>query len=257
MTLNETPFLRQLTNLAALVIKKHDGIDRLRKSEKISAGTYSDKEAYVVDCLLALGEVELTFTQLRQTPYFLNKYRQNFNKDMDINKFDYLIYHIEPHFFRITGLLDRVMILVNKVLLMKLNSKECKTYALLPKRNGKRKKDGKYAGKLQVVHGLVSSIENLEDVVDDHRQQRNIISHQGRFQGADLVDVEMYNLVLSSPGPSDISPKYARMMQRETNKAIDNYCTRMETFNSIVRQHINNIYDCLHKSWFANYKDLD
>ena len=177
-------------------------------------------EKYLHNCFNSLGEVYTSLKQLKMSSIFLTNFRAtNKIKENDITRFDYCIYHIESHFFRLTGFLDRILILVNEILVLNIEHKKCKQETfLINYQNKKEGKDGKYAHLIKNRNNkLFELLINLQEYISNYRHERNIITHQGRFEDERLRKIEGLNLVLHLD-KSNETQKLKYLIKNETDK---------------------------------------
>lgn len=253
--MREIPFLRHLTNLASSIIQKYsdENKDFLKSNEPI---LYNRDEAYVVNSLLSLGEVETVFDQLEQSPYFLSNFRITDSlKKEGINRFHHIVYHIESHLFRAAGILDRLFIHINTVLNIGLTPEECKPYNLLVTLKGK---EGKYNKQIkQYGSDLNDELINMLNSVNKLRDLRNFISHQGRYQSEHFKHIEMYYILLASEGPNEYKEgRYKYFYKSKTDNAIKRSKTEMLTFNNEIRLQLDFIYSRIEEIWKVEYEKL-
>lgn len=248
--MKEIPFQRHLTNLASKIIQKHTKALIGESEEEIK---YSKKENYVVKTLLSLAEIEFVFEQLEQTPHFLSNFRHTKTlKEVRINRFHHIIYHIESHLFRTTGILDRMMIHLNEVFKFGLSQEKCKAHNLLMNRKGK---EGKYAKEIRNKNPkLYSTLINLMNLIDRFRDIRNEISHQSRYRSERLMYVEMYHIFQQRGEVEFLKTPFKNHIKKETDKSVDSYKKHMLNLNSEIRELLDEIYSYLEVVWKEEYK---
>lgn len=252
--MKEIPFQRHLTNIASKIIQKHTKNNQgalTGASEKEIK--YSKEENYVVRTLLSLGEIEFVFEQLEQAPYFLSNFRHTKSlKEVGINRFHHIIYHIESHLFRATGILDRMMIHLNEVFKLGLSPEKCKAHNLLMNRNGK---EGKYAKEIKNRNPkLFSTLINLMNLIDRFRDIRNEISHQSRYRSERLKYVEMYHILQQEGEEEFLKPAFKTQIKKETDKAVNSYKKHMLKLNSEIRKLLDETYGYLESIWKEEYE---
>lgn len=247
-------FIQYLTNHASVIVQKYSALDEIRKESNLK-DNYTPKESYVVESLLSLGEVETVYQQLEQSPYFLANFRSSkILKEKGITRFDHIIYHIESHLFRATGIFDRLLIHVNVVFKFGLLPEDCKSHNILINKKGK---EGRYCPQIRGEDiELYSRLLDLMNLVNTYRNLRNEISHQKRYESGTLRDVEIYN-VLQTTEPShhgfDIN-RYAAFIKTRFDKTADFYKKEMLGFNDKVRKLLDIIYSRLQMKWDNEYK---
>jgi hypothetical protein len=242
--MKEYPYLRVLTNLSSEIIKQYSNTDK----------DYSDKDSYVVNAFLSLGEIESVFEQLEQSPHFLSNFKLTKSlKENGISRFNHIIYHIESHLFRATGILDRMLIHINVVLNIGLSPENCRTYYLLTDDKGK---EGKYAPNIKNKSAeLFQSLLELRNYVNRYRELRNMISHQKRYASASLKKAEMYHIVQQGEdhnGPF-AAGNYDHFIKLEMDRAVRQYKTQMLDFNSGTRKLLDKIFMFLQEVWHREY----
>jgi len=252
--MREFPYLRHITNLASLVLKKYsDGNNSDMNSKSIP---YTLSEQYIVDGLLTLGEIETTLEQLNQSPFFLSNFRQNPNlKKQGIDRFQHIIYHIESHLFRTTGLLDRLLIHINTVFQFGLEPKDCKPYLMLENQNGK---PGKYFNLIK-DHSSELGTELLEifHLINEVREPRNTISHQERYRSEHLKYVEMYSILSNDTMPNEWNQgMYYHHFKLRTDEAVRKSKHEMIQFNEQIAEHLDCVYRLLYPIWKEQYKEI-
>ena len=233
----------KLNSLASEFINKNLDKTPIEKGKETTP-----KIDYLIESFLALAEIENIFEQLEQTPYFLSNFRQTKKlKEKGISRFNHIIYHIESYLFRITGIMDRMMLLLNIVFETNLVPEKCKSYNFLLNNEGK---EGKYAGIIKKSDPeLYLELNLLSLLIQDFRKIRNEIAHQKRFNSKDLRNIELFNIV-----ESDIeNDNYKYVIKRETDKTVAEYKRKMLSANEKIRTHLEKIYECLNFIWSETY----
>ena len=208
----------------------------------------TDKENYAIDTFLALAEIETVFEQLEQTPYFLSNFRQTKTlKKREITRFNHIIYHIESFLFRTTGIIDRMLLLLNVIFETKLPPEKCKQPNFLLNKNGK---NGKYAHIIiKRDSELFLELNLFATLIQDFRNIRNEITHQKRFNSKDLKNIEMFHLVMQNAEMK----KYKYQIKDETDKVVFTYKNWMLDFNKKIKIHLDKIYEHLDIIWTEEY----
>jgi len=251
--MKEGPFLRRLTNLSSVIIQKYHQPDQDWQLQQ-AAAAYSQKEQYTVDALLALGEIETVYDQLEQSPYFLANFRQTQAlKSKGIARFDHIIYHIESHLFRATGILDRMLLLINCIFELQLPPEKAKAYNILTDKKGN---EGKYASVMKSFDStLYNNLLDLLKVIDKHRDARNEISHQKRYNNKKLNTIEMFHILQTSHNPDFTERHYLYFAKQEADKVVKVYKEKMLKFNNKIRSLIDAIYTGLENRWVTEYQN--
>jgi hypothetical protein len=245
--LKKETFKNKLNNLASKFI--NENLDSTKGKIPVENGQETTpKIDYLIESFLALAEIETIFEQLEQTPYFLSNFRQTKKlKEKGISRFNHIIYHIESYLFRITGIMDRMMILLNIIFETNLVPEKCKPYNFLLDKKGK---EGKYAEIIKKGDPeLFLELNLLGFLIQDFRKLRNEIAHQKRFNSKDLRDIELFNIV-----ESDVEiDNFKYLVKRETDKTVSEYKRKMLGANEKIRIHLEKIYECLDFIWSEAY----
>jgi hypothetical protein len=200
------------------------------------------KDKYFVDCFLAFGRVETCMEQLQQSPLFLSNFRSTESlKKNNITRFDHIIYHIESYFFRLTGLLDRLLILTNFCLELGLTNINCKPNVLI---NNLKGKEGKQAPRIKKISpNLLTQLIKLNNIINDFREIRNEIAHEKRYIPDYLKYIEM--LDISYRSEKDTIKK--NEIKKASKKAFDYLVTfeknKMTDLNDEIIKQILMIYN--------------
>lgn len=251
--MRESSFSQSLATKTSLIIQKYIPIDELsfnkNDNRKIS---YTNEELYVVNSLMTLGEVESVYRQLEQSPHLLANFRRTKSLERNsITRFDHIIYHIESHFFRATGILDRLLIHINVVFKLGLNSKKCKPSTILQNQNGQ---EGKYAISIKEYSlDLYNNLIQLLGLINTFRVKRNEISHEKRYSSDKLHYIEMFNLLTSNETTKSDFVGYKFLIKRETDKAVTTYKNRMLDFNLSVKKLLDPIFVQIENKWIEEY----
>ena len=250
---NEIPFQRTLTDIVSGIIRKYTkGKDKERMWSK-EPYPYTLKEQYVADTFLALSEVESVFKQLEQSEYFIANYRQTKKlSEQGINRFQHIIYHIEAHIFRQTGLMDRLLFLLNIVYELKLSPVKCKRFMFFANKKGKAAKFEKLIRNDNAK--LFEWIELLNSSIDLNREIRNEIAHQSRYSSEKLRDVELF-FIVDEEGVSELpngSLKYIK--KKYADDAVKKFQLAMNTMNLEIRSNLRHIYSFMEFTCTTKYE---
>jgi hypothetical protein len=177
-------------------------------------------EQYLKDSFLALGEVDVLLIQLNHSAILLANFRSTKAlKKNKISRYDYIVYHIEGYLLRVTGILDRVLILVNIVLNLKIKHYKCKASYMLVDDN---KKSG-IAGVIKDIDAkLFNELLSLSAYIDMFREDRNQIAHSKRISYQDLSHIEAYCIVSHDDVTGEFT-KWAHLFKREADKKVMEY----------------------------------
>ena len=206
------------------------------------------KQGYLIDAFSALIEIETIIEQLEQTPHFLSNFRQTQKlKENGIRRFNHIIYHIESYLFRTTGIVDRMMILLNIIFETNLPPEKCKTYNFLL---DNKQKEGKYAGVIKERSSeLFLELNSLALFIQKFREIRNEITHQKRFNSNHIRNIELFNIVEFDVETSN----YKHFAKREADKKVSMYKKKMLDTNNKIKAHIDKIYELLDFIWVETY----
>lgn len=244
-------FKEKLANLASEIISKE-----LKNSNDLFADRKNTettkKEDYVITTFLAIGEIEITIEQLKQSAIFISHFRQTKKlTENKITRFDHTIYHIESYLFRTTGALDRILILINIILDLKLEPEKCKPHNFLLNTN---RKEGKYAPIIKKRSPeLYLELNLLFMAINDYREIRNEITHQKRFKNEDLRTIEMLDIVQRDKNNELNVSNFKYLIKRETDKVISKYKKNMILFNDKIQKHVHEIYRYSEDIWQEEY----
>jgi hypothetical protein len=250
--LENNAFSDHLTLLASDLIKNldsskksRDGFDPIRP--------LNARENYLRECFFAMGEVRTVIFQLEQSAIFLANFRMT--KALKINKisrFDHMIYHMESYIFRVTSVLDRLLILVNRVLNIGLDDKNCKPFRMLVNNKGKK---GDQTHHIEAVPGLFDALLKVGKLIDPLRDQRNSVAHSKRIEIDDLRTVEMYHIVLTDTEDPEIL-KRAFLFKQETDKKVWQYKAMLNKDTKNLKFQVYEVYNLLKDSFNIEYSRL-
>lgn len=250
-------FQNFLEPITSEIIQKY-WIDKngLLKKDPDFTPNYSKKEKYAVDTLLSLGEIESLYDQLEQAPYFLSSFRQTKTlKEKGISRYDHIIYHIESHLFRTTGILDRMMIHLNIVFKFGLSPLKCKAYNLLLDKKGNLTQHSKIIGEINPK--LLLILIKFKEIVDHFRDSRNQITHQSTYRSEILRNVQLYDIAKKIYPLEYPIKRHKHVEKRITDKAVRKYKTDMLEFNSGIRAILDHVYPYLEEIWKEEYAKKD
>ncbi|MXV52456.1 hypothetical protein GS399_15885 [Pedobacter sp. HMF7647] len=245
-----TDFLQQLAIMVSDMIKKVD-----TSSKAIHGFTPNrpllKQEKYLLDCFLASAELEDLIKQLNTSGYLLANFRNtNTLKKNNISRFEYIIYHIEGHLLRVTGVIDRLLILVNHVLQIGLANFCCKPHFML---KNKKNKKALHSAEIEKVPLLHESLFKLSAFVDQFRDERNSIAHSKKITYQDLREIELYHLLIQTSTNPKID-KLKIVSKRKTDIKVSEYKEAMLKCNQEIKDLITPIYgillDQFHKRHF-------
>jgi hypothetical protein len=210
-------------------------------------------EEYFYDCYLAVAEIYTILRQLDQSAVFLANFRSSKTlKEAKISRFEHIIYHLESHLLRMTGVLDRLLILVNQVLRMGLKDVSCKSHNMLVSKDHKK---GKHAHKVEAVEGLFDALIAVSTFMDQFRDERNSVAHSKRINFEDLKKIEMYHVVYGDTTDPEIV-KWMFLIKRETDKKVWDYKAETIKSNTILKTLVGKVYDILDMQFTAHHTKL-
>ncbi|WP_295790639.1 Cthe_2314 family HEPN domain-containing protein [Mucilaginibacter sp.] len=214
-----TSFLQKLTNLAAELIK----LDTIKKP---SLGFHPSRplhrhERYLNDCFLALGEIDSVVKQLNYSAIFLANFRNTPTlKKNKISRYEYMVYHIEGYLFRVTGVMDRLLLLVNIILELGLEQKECKASEILINKKGKR---GKFSNDIEnAIPDLLEALIKILTYINNFRDDRNTIAHSQKINYKDLRQIEGFHLALQNDITGELE-KHKHLIKLKTDRKVLEY----------------------------------
>ena len=250
-TLKENNFKEVLKKSANNIIQKLP-IENILKDDFTRPKT-TEKEDFVINNFLALGEVETSIEQLRQSSCFISNFRLTENlKKNNISRFDHIIYHIEAHLLRTTGILDRILILTSLSFDLKIRPEKCKPNIFLFDYKGK---EGKYAPVIKNRNPvLFEELVNLNETINDYREIRNEIAHQKRYKSEDLKIIEMLDLGFRDENHKQKDKNLNYQIKRVFDLAVSMYKKEMIDLNNKITEQILNIYNELVKVWSEEYE---
>lgn len=254
MKIREHRFVQKLADENSKFLRKR-GISFF---EEYRLGTSVPKrQRYLIDCFIQIGEIETNFNQLIMASLFISKYRTSKEqKAYSFTRFDFVVYHYENYLFRITGLLDRVLILVNKVIRLGFDDKNCKPYLFLVDEKGQQ---GKYSeriiGRSKILFNV---LVELQGVTEKFREARDMISHRSRFSSTELNDVELLSITLAESTFENEQEKLTiiKLHKIETDDAVKNIKEEMKVQINKVNKLLETIYDELLPIWEERYFNI-
>lgn len=245
----EDSFLQRLTNSVSPVLVE---LDTFKKPSKgfHPKRPLTTAEQYLISTFKAFAELEGLAGQLDLAAIFLTNYRNTATlKNNKITRYDYLNYHIEGHLFRITGIMDRLLIAVNVVLEMGMSTNKCKPVIMLISKGKKTK----LADQLDVLPGLFTTLCKLSIFIDSFRDDRNTIAHAERVSYEDLKLVEMLSIVTQNRHPLiehyDVMKEYLKL---EGDKRSQEFKKAMLETNEHIRSLLAPIYILLEGHFNSN-----
>ncbi|WP_426324364.1 Cthe_2314 family HEPN domain-containing protein [Pedobacter sp. R-06] len=146
---------------------------------------------YLRSCLLALSEVEEFVLQLYQSVIYLSGFRTNQAvREARITRYHHIVYHIEGHLLRTTGILDRLLILVNEILELGISEHNCKANQMLYIRKSIK---ASHAMHINYYPGLFGSLVSVMEQIELLREDRNMVAHQKGINYDDLRKIQVLN----------------------------------------------------------------
>ena len=208
--------------------------------EKDKDRRFTKDEQYVSDCLSAINEVEDLYKQLNQSIYFLTNFRTTKNlKNVGITRFDYIVYNVESYLYRVTGILDRVLILCNVVYNIGLLDKQC----TIPKffESGKDNDPCKIIKNSNPV--FFAKLNDLKDLIGRYSNKRNEIVHRKRYYDESIRVAELLNIVIESNNTThDKLEAFKHRRSVEQNQVTAAFKKEFHSFNTQIRDSLDSIY---------------
>ena len=211
-----------------------------RGQEFVPLRKYLPHEEYGRAVLLAAAEVNTTLTQLDQTTIFVANFRSTVKlKTHEIDRFDHIVYHLENFLIRITGCLDRCLVLVSTALDLGNEPEDC-SYRLI--RKNKHVKGSRVLGPLGEING----------VIKPYSKQRNAVAHRKRYYEPELRNLEMLSLVRRLE-PDVVSEHLVKL---EGNRVVAAKKGEMSDTNRRLQAAVSRLFDALEPEVKKHYKRL-
>jgi hypothetical protein len=201
--LTDHPFLKELARIMAGVMK--ETIEH-RERKIVQLREFLPHEKYTERVLFAAAEVQTTLTQLVQTVLFMSNFRSTQKlKAYRVGRYDHSVYHYENFLIRVTGCLDRCLILTNSAFDLGNEPEDCK-YQLIKK--------NRYIKESEVLGPL----GNINEIIKPYRKQRNIVTHSKRYSEANLRTLELFSLMQNIE--PDVVPSHLAKLEADQVVAI-------------------------------------
>jgi hypothetical protein len=243
-------FLQKLSNLLAEKVLSLDEIRKPSKGFHPSRPLYKH-EQYISDCFQALYEIKGLMDQLNYSAIFLASFRNTpaMTKNK-ISRYEYMIYHIEGYLLRVTGIMDRLLILVNNILILNLTSIQCKAPIMLINQKGK------YFDRIEdLIPGLNNALLQVLNYINMFREDRNTIAHSEKIGYSDLRRIEMFHIILNSDQCEEFENlKY--LVKQMTDKKVIEYKKDFLICNKKLEDLLAPVYHLLETYFFNNYEVL-
>lgn len=238
-------------NIALLAVDflKLDEIKRPSLGFNPSRSLYPHEE-YIQRSLLAVGEVDGLLRQLHYAATLLANFRNTpAMKKNKISRYEYMIYHIEGYLFRVTGVLDRLLKLVNTILDLRLNDNACIASMMIISKKGVK---GLHADRIEtMVPGLTNALFNISRYIEKFREDRNMIAHTGKINYQDLREIEMFHIVLQNDPEEEIK-RFEWYIKILTDKKAIEYKRDFKNCTETIESLLLPIYNLL-ETFFNNH----
>jgi len=245
-------FMDKMTTMGSKLIRDTDTFKRSTPGFSPDRELFRHEE-YFYDCYLALAEIYTILRQLDQSAVFLANFRSSKAlKEAKITRFEHIIYHLESHLLRMTGVLDRLLILVNKVLRLGLEDVSCKSHNMLVSKDNKK---AKLAPKIEAIAGLFDALLEVSTFMDQFRDDRNSVAHSKRLNFDDLRRIEMYHVVFGDTTDPEIK-KRLFIVKRETDIKVWDYKADIIKSNNSLKNLVGNVYDILDIQFTSHHTKL-
>ena len=178
-------------------------------------------EFYVMEVGHTLAHLLNLCEQLIHSALFLTSFSQTKRmKNAGITRASQLQYNVENYIIRSQSLHDRVLKLVNAVFHLGLRPQDCR-HRTITKNTHVR------------ITDIPSNLKKIRKLVDQYRQDRNIVIHHESYQEDDLRKLEMFYLVQSlendqKPTDYEIPPYVTRNLSK---KIVDQKTEEYDHFN--------------------------
>ncbi|WP_345954004.1 Cthe_2314 family HEPN domain-containing protein [Mucilaginibacter sp. PAMB04168] len=236
--------------LLAVDVLKLDEIKKPSLGFNPSRSLYPHEE-YIQRSLLAIGEVDGLVRQLNYSAILLANFRNTPTmKRNKISRYEYMIYHIEGYLLRVTGVLDRLLKLVNTILDLKLNDNACIASMMIHSRKGVK---GLHNDRIEtMVPGLTNALLEISRYIEKFREDRNMIAHKGKIHYQDLREIEMFHIVLQNDPEEEIK-KFEWYIKILTDKKVVEYKKDFQNCTETIESLLLPIYTLL-EVFFNNYQ---
>jgi hypothetical protein len=183
----ETELLKRFSYLMSSLIERRDGIDKKGKIYQKPDYETSLKDEYAENVFKVIMNIVNTCKQLEFIPIFIRRYPlRKFYKAKGINQPQYIQYHYENHFLKISTIFDLSIILVSEVYCLGIPAKLTSLNQLVVNSHTKQ------SNSVKILKQFDKSIQGIRSI-------RNSISHRGDFFDKDINDVDNYFFLWDNP----------------------------------------------------------
>ena len=186
-----------------------------------------------------------TIEQLEYIPIFISRFPlQKFYIKNGIDQENYIQYHLENHFLKVSSILDQSIILVNEV----------HNLGIPPKRTSLNQlKENKYtkdAPSIKILKAFEKGVQGIKST-------RNKITHRGEFNDSELKELSsnnFFNEISDKIGKKLNLRKYSKL---KMNDVIKNKLDFLERNNKEIIKVINLLFEALEVEFKHKYKEID
>jgi hypothetical protein len=137
---------------------------------------HEPRDRYVIDCLVAAGEIATLVDQLEYAVFSLSGYRRSKTTRLGYpNRADYIAYHLENHVIRSVSMYDRALILTNIVFKLGLAARVCSAATVAGNEH------------VRASSAVSKALEQLERTVKPLREHRNVIVHRRAYSDGETA----------------------------------------------------------------------
>lgn len=187
----------------------NDSIDELynhpeRQSSQSNFHLLSEKGKYSSKVFEYYSKMNQTKEDLRKIEIFLRRFPlKKFYEDNEISHLDYIKYHTEVFYHKITTLLDLFKIIINRVYELGLSEKKCTWENLI------KSEKLKQSMLIKVVECYYKSFESVINA-------RNLNTHRGHFYDSEKDNIEDYMFIYknSEKFNVEIGNNFKKMMPK-------------------------------------------
>ena len=174
-----------------------------------------------------------TIEQLEYIPIFIQRFPlQKFYNENGINNENYIKYHLENHFLKVSSILDQSIILVNEVHNLGIPTRRTSLSQL------KENKHTKDAPSINVLKAFEKGVQGIKSM-------RNKITHRGEFNDYELNELSKNNFFNKISDKTDGKLNLLNYSKLEMNNVVKNKLEFLEKNNKEIVRIIYLLFEAL------------
>lgn len=237
--IDENEFVKNVMNKFSEIVTENPPAKENIKRAKLPKKWRPEQEycGYVFRRMTQLLD---TMEDLKSITMFIKRF-PNKKALRNITKEGYFQYHIENFYIRSCSLLDKLCLLINEIFLLGLPARFAKPKVLYGMRQLKDTR-------------AIKVLKLFERFINQGRQMRNYVDHEGKYEDKKLNEIAMYSLIERCTPEKEF--KYSDVLNFLIREYITMSSQRMKGIVTAIEGFLDGYFKELNEHFEIKYKEL-